>query len=359
MIINNNNYSISEIISMLDRKELVVNRTYQRGSGIWPAGPSSYFIDTILEKFPFPKIYMYEYLDKDKRNMRKELVDGQQRIGTIQRFINNEFALSGDTRHNGNRFDDLDEETQDEFLSYTVSVDVIRNASPSEILQMFRRMNAYTMPLNEAEKRHSRFQGEFKWFINQLADDLNEFFVTYGVFNSRQIIRMSDANLIADIILAMERGLISTSPKDLNKLYDDYDESFEHAEKYHDQISQAFDFIAMNFSDLRKTHMMKPYALHSLVTALIHSRYGIQSITNGLGSGSIGSFTANIGEAEQMLLAMAQAHEAKEIDGPFEKYVWGGDRSTDRKPRRTARVSAILKALGVEIPDQDNDAYIA
>ena len=36
MKIDNNNYSIVEVLSMLDRKELIVNKQYQRSSGIWP-----------------------------------------------------------------------------------------------------------------------------------------------------------------------------------------------------------------------------------------------------------------------------------------------------------------------------------
>src|SRR3546814_6769768 len=86
MNINTNNYSILEIIGMLDREELIVNPDYQRGSGIWPDGPSSYFIDTILEGYPFPKIYMYEFMDRSNRGISKEIVDGQQRIKTIVRI---------------------------------------------------------------------------------------------------------------------------------------------------------------------------------------------------------------------------------------------------------------------------------
>ena len=203
MNINTNNYSVLEILNMLDRRELLVNQDYQRGSGLWPDGASSYFIDTILEGFPFPKIYMYEFLDRGARGIRREIVDGQQRIKTIQRFYNNEFALTGDTLYVGRRFNDLDQEKQEQFLSYPVSVDVIRNATKAEILQMFRRMNAYTLPLNEAEKRHSSFEGAFKWFVNRLADALNEFFVSFGVFTNRQIVRMADAELITSRLQVM------------------------------------------------------------------------------------------------------------------------------------------------------------
>src|SRR3546814_5945122 len=147
-----------------------------------------------------------------------------------------------ESKYAGNRFSDLDEEIQNQFVSYTVSVDVIRNATCAEILQMFRRMNAYTLPLNEPEKRHSSFQGAFKWFINHLADELNEFFVEFGVFTNRQIVRMSDAELLTDCVLAMERGVVSTSASDLRSLYKRYDEVFPDAGHYQEQIQAAFGF---------------------------------------------------------------------------------------------------------------------
>ena len=350
MNINTNNYSILEIIGMLERKELIVNSAYQRGSGLWPDGPSSYFIDTILEGFPFPKIYMFEYMDRPIRGLRKEIVDGQQRIKTIVRFHNNDLLLRGESAFAGLRFDDLDDEVQERFLSYPVSVDVIRNATRGEILQMFRRMNAYTLPLNEPEKRHSSFQGNFKWFINHLADSLNEFFVEFGVFTNRQIVRMADAELLTDCILAFERGVVSTSASDLRGLYKRYDEPIFQTGQYDLQLKQVFQFIVSELESLRGSHLMKPYALHSLVTALTHCRYGIEEISNNWNVQPTGRFAINPPQASEALLALAQAHETKEEDGPYASYVWGCLGGTNRAPRRTARVAALLRALGAEVP---------
>lgn len=336
---------------MLERRELVVNSDYQRGSGIWPTGPSSYFIDTIVENFPFPKIYMYEFINREDRNVRKEIVDGQQRISAITRFYNNQFALGAESKYAGRRFQDLDDEAQGIFLSYVVSVDVIRSAQRGEILQMFRRMNAYTLPLNEAEKRHSSFQGDFKWFVNELADDLNGFFLEYGVFTNRQIIRMADAALITESVSAYELGVVSSSPKSLRDLYLAYDESFGRRQYYHAMLSQTFAFIVENFGRLRNTFMMKPYALHSLITALMHCRFGIPTIQEEWNVEPIQQFALDPQRAEMRLLELAQAHEAKEDEGPHSKYVWGCLSTTDRKARRTARVAAILRILGAEVPE--------
>lgn len=335
---------------MLERKELVVNSSYQRGSGLWPDGPSSYFIDTILEGFPFPKIYMYEVMDRRNRNLRKEIVDGQQRIKAITRFYTNELALRGESRHAGKRFRNLDSNTQNQFLTYPVSVDVVRNTSRPEILQMFRRMNAYTLPLNEPERRHSTYQGTFKWFINRVSDNLDEFFFQFGVFTDRQMLRMADADFLTDCIHAFEKGVVSTSASDLRGLYKRYDNEFPRSEEYNEKIIQTFQFISTDLEPLRSSHMMKPYALHSLVTALVHCRYGIAQISEQWGVEPLERFAADNVVSQEMLLTLAQAHEAKEEEGPFGKYVWGCLGGTNRAQRRTARVSSILRALGAQVP---------
>ena len=350
MQITANNYGILEIIQMLERRELIVNPDYQRGSGLWPDGASSYFIDTILENYPFPKIYMAEYLDRPHRTIRKEIVDGQQRVTTIRRFYNNEFRLVGDSRFSGLRFDDLDDEAKDIFLSYSVGVDVIRSASSSQILQMFRRMNAYTLPLNEAERRHSSFQGRFKWFVNHLSDEFDEFFSTFGVFTRRQIVRMADSELIADCILALERGIVSTSSPSLKSLYERYDDNFPELQDYREKLETTVRYIASELEPLRNSFMMKPYALHSLITALMHCRFGISQITENLGVEPIGIFAIDSQRAGAALLEIARAHEAKETDGRYSDYVWGASGGTNRAPRRLARVLAILRALGAVVP---------
>lgn len=358
MQITPNNYGVLELLQMLERRELVVNNDYQRGSGLWPDGASSYFIDTMLENYPFPKIYMAEYLDRPQRAIRKEIVDGQQRITTIQRFYNNDLQIVGDSRFAGQKFDDLDEDYKDRFLSYSVGVDVIRNASSSEILQMFRRMNAYTLPLNEAERRHSSFQGRFKWFVNHLSDEFDEFFTTFGVFTRRQIVRMADAELIAESILALERGIVSTSASNLKDLYSRYDDDFPNLFEYRDKLEASVRFIATELEPLRNSFLMKPYAVQSLITALMHCRFGIEQVSDTLNVQPIGVFAADINRSRQALLELAWAHEAKETEGPHSDYVWGALGGTNRYPRRLARVIAMLRALGAHVP-AEADALVA
>jgi len=355
MQILNNNYSISELVGMLSRRELIVNDKYQRGAGLWPAGPASYFIDTILEGYPFPKIYLYEYYNRENKKTNREIVDGQQRITTIQNFINNKFRIIGESKFSGCFFKDLEVEQQEKFMTYSVSADVIRTASRPEILQMFRRMNAYTLPLNEAEKRHSAYTGEFKFFINELSDHLSEFFIEFGVFTDREILRMKDAEFLSELVLSIENGMMSLSPTQLNGIYKKYDSSFDKRQEYTAKIMDAFGFIIAELEPLRKSFMMKSYALHSLVTALIAAKYGIEKLQEQLGATPIGSFAVDINLARERLVAITQAHESKELEGPYGTYVKATSSSTTKAPNRTIRVGVILEALGINVSYENHD----
>ncbi|VGO18063.1 DUF262 domain-containing protein [Pontiella sulfatireligans] len=274
MKIDGSAYSISELREMLQRKDLLVNREYQRGSRLWPTGARSYFIDTILTEFPFPKLYFYEYLDREVRKTKREIVDGQQRITAIMDFVDGKYALTNvSQRYHGSRFSDLDEEVQDKFFSCPVPVDVIRNAEKSDILEMFRRMNAYTLPLNDAEKRHSSYQGAFKWFINESASEFTPIFIEYGIFTKRQIVRMADAELLAEMVLSLEQGIVSSSNVGLSNLYKKYDVEFILESEYQFRLGEFFSYVTNNLGVLRKSFLMKPYVMHSLFCASMHNKY--------------------------------------------------------------------------------------
>lgn len=135
----------------------------------------------------------------------------------------NKFRLGQNSpTYAGFSFDDLEEEVQDRFLTYTVSCDIIRDADKSKILQMFRRMNAYTLPLTDAEKRRSEFFGAFKDFVTRFLDK-TELLTEWDILTPRQVVRMADAAFVADLILNFENGLVSTTDKRLWQLYKKYD----------------------------------------------------------------------------------------------------------------------------------------
>lgn len=348
MRVDEGKYSIAELTNWFRRRELVVNTDYQRGSKLWPNSAKSYFIDTVLNQFPFPKVYFYERLEKQTRQPIREIVDGQQRISTLVEFAENKLVL-GKNSHNfaGLRFDQLTEDQKDLFFNYTVSVDVIRNADRSEILQMFRRMNAYTLPLNAAEKRHSDVSGEFKDWVNTVLDAYGSLFINWNILTSKQVVRMADAELVADMALAIDEGIVSTSPTKLLNIYKKNSEVFSDRGPMNDRLTGAFEVILGHFSELRSTSMTRTHMFHSLVCALIHNKFGLP----GKDAASVPSAKEYFADRDAALIGLkrlAAAYEDKD-EAEFTEYVRAASEGGNRPVQRHLRIKWLCKALQGQI----------
>ena len=94
MRVNSNTYTIADINQWLKEGSLTINRDYQRQSGLWPLNARSYFIDTILNSFPFPKITLLQKIDLKTQKTNREVIDGQQRIMAIEEFVDDKLKLS-------------------------------------------------------------------------------------------------------------------------------------------------------------------------------------------------------------------------------------------------------------------------
>jgi len=342
-------YSIVELADWLRKRELTINKEYQRSGGLWPRTAKSYFIDTILKGFPFPKIYFHESVDRELRRPRREIVDGQQRMGTIVEFLDDEFALSNTSEFEGLHFSDLTDEQKELFYSYPVSVDVIRNADRRDILEMFRRMNAYTLPLNEAEKRQSDFFGEFKSWVNSTLDEFGGMLVDWRVFTSRQVLRMLDTEFIADLALAIEQGIVSTSPTKLRNIYKENDEVFVRRDLFVERISGTLAFMRTEMGFLAGSYLTtKTHIFFSLVCALIHNRWGLPNGEAELGLRPINEYWVSREVADRGLRELAAAQEGNDL-GRFRDFVEAASEGGNRAAQRAVRTKWLCKALRGEL----------
>lgn len=346
MNLNIGQFSLVDFMGMLDRKEIIINRDYQRGSGLWPVSARSYFINTILQGYPFPKIYLYQSFNERTKRPFKELVDGQQRITTIHDFYNDKFALNNASKNFARlKYSDLDEETQRSFLSYQIELSTILSASRAELLEMFRRMNAYTAPLKEAEKRHSTYQGEFKWFIAEMADRFSPILESYEILTQKQIARMADAEFISDLVVVVKDGIQTKRTAKIEQLYRTFDTKFP--DKNHIQLvlERFFGVLTKDLVGIQGTFITKSYVIHSLFCALTAVWYGYPKSEEIYNEKPDPDFEIDFEVALPNLLALADAHEEQDEEGEFAEYVEACLSSTTQQEQRQIRTRFLINAL--------------
>lgn len=69
-------YTVSDYCASLHRKEVRVNRDYQRSDKVWPPAAQSFLIETILLGYPLPKLSLHQITDIKTRRSVREIIDG-------------------------------------------------------------------------------------------------------------------------------------------------------------------------------------------------------------------------------------------------------------------------------------------
>jgi hypothetical protein len=221
-------YSILDIVRLLDSGELSIQPKYQRRRTAWPINAKTALMDTILNNFPLPPIYLRDYIDESGKR-KKEIIDGQQRISTILEYYKNEFTLSKnifDEEFYNASFKELPAEEQLMIEDFEVSFISIRGASNGDIISIFSRLNSFSLPLNSQEKMNSVYAGEIKTLIYELASEYNTFWLDFKILTPAVIARMADASLVSDILYTIIYGRKSASSKLLEKMYQEFDDGF-------------------------------------------------------------------------------------------------------------------------------------
>ena len=137
--------------------------SYQRNAGVWDLTKKRNLIDSILNGYDLPKIFLHEYAIKGPTHWG--IVDGKQRLTTIGEFLENQFELSsmfayfGDLKFAddeepaaGQYFKDLSPAAKAIVLDYKLSMTLIETDRPGDIESMFIRLND-GVKLNDAEYR--------------------------------------------------------------------------------------------------------------------------------------------------------------------------------------------------------------
>ena len=276
-------YSILDIARLLESEELSIQPKYQRRRTAWPVNAKTALMDTILNNFPLPPIYLRDYVD-DSGKRKKEIIDGQQRISTIVEFYRNEFSLSKniyDEDFYDCSFRELPGEEQLMIEDFEVSFISIRGASDSDIISIFSRLNSFSLPLNSQEKLNSVYAGEIKTLIYELASEYNTFWVEFKILTPAVIARMADASLVSDILYTIIYGTKSASAKLIDKMYKEFDDEFPLKHKINENFNKTLTVLGTLFESNHIRNVFKPkFMFYSLFLVVYARMFGFEGREN-------------------------------------------------------------------------------
>ena len=116
-------------------------------------------IDSILKGYPLGLIYFNRNANYQKPETEYEILDGQQRITSIGRFVTGKFAIK-DKFGMEQYFTGLTEEEKEKILNYRLLIYVCEGTE-REIKEWFETINIAGVPLNRQELLNATYSGPF------------------------------------------------------------------------------------------------------------------------------------------------------------------------------------------------------
>ena len=271
-------YSVNDFREWNERKELELQPKFQRRS-VWSDKAKSYLMDTIIRGKPIPKIFMRQDIDPKTRKTVRQVVDGQQRLRTIFAYLQDGFKIS--KVHNpdyGGKFcSELPSDIHGAILKYELSVDLLLDTPDKEVLDIFARLNSYAVKLNAQELRNSKYFGPFKQTAYSLGFEFITFWTQNGIFTDAQIMRMDEAELVSELLIAMMDGI--KSRKAIESYYKKCDDDLKGGAKLMHEFRKTMDAIgAVSQGLLKGTRFASPVLFYSLFCSFYHHQYGIQGL---------------------------------------------------------------------------------
>lgn len=271
-------HPISDIRDWQKNERLELQPDFQRNF-VWSKAAQIMLIDTILKNIPIPKIYIKSIIKNGETY--RVVVDGQQRLTAILKFVNNQLALNKPFQgeFQNMKFDDLPDDIKNSILRYKIDINEIFNPNDDEIRDLYARVNKYTVQLNKQELRKADFPGDFMDCAIELSE--LQFFIDGKVFTVKQRRRMLDVEYVLELLSILMEGV-----QDKKDTLDYMCEKYQHIEdkgksikeKFIDIIKELeliFDRNILRIENTRFNQKADFYSLFSCINSLHNDGYEI------------------------------------------------------------------------------------
>src|SRR5699024_3945438 len=184
-------YTVELLLFKFERGDFFIP-DYQR-QYVWKANNRSLFIESVLLELPI--LFMFSGGCDDGR---LEIIDGAQRMQTLNEFVSGKMRLSRLPKLNlldGFSFSDLATATQRKFLNRTFRVVVLDEKTTPDIRQdLFNRINTSGVKASDSEVRRGSYPGPLTDFVEKCCR--NELFVTLRPVSKSKAVRQERFELV-------------------------------------------------------------------------------------------------------------------------------------------------------------------
>lgn len=162
-------FSVSTLLSMLEKGEVKIPEFQRRY--VWSDRQASRLVESLIIQCPIPVIYLNQ-----ERDETFSVIDGNQRLRSLDRFMRDEFALSGLTSYPelvGLKYTELDKRFQRHISNRVLRCTaILKDTHPQVKFDVFERLNSGAVALTRQELRHGLYYGPLLKKASEVASDL-------------------------------------------------------------------------------------------------------------------------------------------------------------------------------------------
>ena len=341
-------YSISDFVEWDKGRSLELSPDFQRRS-VWSDKAKSYLIDTILRGKPMPKIIITQRLEGAK-NIRV-VVDGQQRLRAILEYYNGDYKISKAHNKELSKFtyQTLPNGLDRNFLKYELGVDLLFDTPYQELLDIFARINSYTVKLEPQEIFNAKYLGFFKKTVYSLGYKYVNYFIEAGILTKAKVTRMAEAELSADLFVALLDAVQT------NKGIESYYKKYEDEQDNLDEISKRFDKVMSYLGsiykapELRNTNYSRTQLFYTLFTSIAHLLFTLNGLDKKLRKPitekSVGKMRVALDNVSALYDAITENIDSPEYPKDFKEFINYSRRGTTDTNARILRSNFLCKKI--------------
>ncbi|CAN7484950.1 DUF262 domain-containing protein [Duganella sp. LjRoot269] len=215
-------WTVGTLYSQLQKGTINLDPGFQRRQA-WDDVRKSRLIESLIAGLPIPNIVLAENSEHRGRFL---VIDGKQRLLTIQDFLDNKLVLKGlDLRRDleNKTFESLPADDRDFFENNSIRSTLIKNVPDADFLYvLFFRLNSGSLQLSPQELRRALIGGNALSQIDKYIENSIFFGKVFGPGLDR---RMRDSELVLRFV-AFDRAYASYDG-DLKKFLDSTVDYFE------------------------------------------------------------------------------------------------------------------------------------